>query len=311
MGAVGAYVDISVASQLSRVKTAVKFIEVAQNIPWANYGLHALSIALVWVAVWLLTRYLSGVINSLDRRLTGIDIDQREMKALDRLLAYVVITAGVIATLAILDLSRLFFSALTAAGIVTIVVAFAAKDVAANFISGIFILLDRPFVSGDVIKIADYSGTVRRISLRSTEIVTFEGPVVAIPNSKIATDPTINYSIAAQRLIEIKVAVPKDSDLGRGIQVLQDVAQSESRLTANEDITISVEDIGDYGVDLLLKCYASNETWLQVRSDLRRRIVEEFQRRGLELAVPVQKTLYSGQAALEEIPATVSSPKEP
>jgi len=277
------------------------FIQDVQNLPWSDYGLRAIAIILVWVAVWLLTRYLSRVINNLDQHLPGIDIDDREMRALDRLLDYVIITIGVIATLAILDLTRLFFSALTAAGIITIVVAFAAKDVAANFISGIFILLDQAFVAGDFIEVGSYSGTVRKISLRSTEIVTFEGPVVTIPNSKMATDPTINYSIAAKRLVDIKVVVPKDSDLGRAVQVLRDVAASESRLKADEDITILVADIGDYGVDLLLRCFAPSDVWLQVRSDLRHRIVEEFQRQGLELAVPVQKTLYSNQARVEEI----------
>jgi small-conductance mechanosensitive channel len=277
------------------------FIQYVQNLPWSDYGLRALAIILVWVAVWLLTRYLSQVINNLDQHLPGIDIDDREMRALDRLLDYVIITIGVIATLAILDLTRLFFSALTAAGIITIVVAFAAKDVAANFISGIFILLDQAFVNGDFIEVGSYSGTVRKISLRSTEIVTFEGPVVTIPNSKMATDPTINYSIATKRLVDIKVVVPKDSDLSRAVQVLRDVADSESRLKADEDITILVEDIGDYGVDLLLRCFAPNDVWLQVRSDLRHRIVEEFQRQGLELAVPVQKTLYPSQAPVEEI----------
>jgi len=277
------------------------FIQDVQNLPWADYGLHAIAVALVWVLVWLLTRYLSRVVDNLDERLPGIDIDEREMKALDRLLDYVVITVGAITTLAILGLTGLFFSALTAAGIVTIIVAFAVKDVAANFISGIFILLDQPFVSGDFIEIGNYSGTVRKISLRSTEIVTFEGPVVTIPNSKMATDPTVNYSIAARRLVEIKVTVPQDSDLDSAIQVLRDVAGSESRLQTDQDITILVADIGEYGVDLLLRCFTTKDAWLQVRSDLRRRIVEEFQQRGLELAVPVQKTLYPDQTPVEDI----------
>ncbi len=284
-------------------------IEDVQNLPWSDYGLRALAIALVWVAVWLLTRYLSRVINNLDDHLEGIDIDDREMKALDRVLDYVIIIVGAIATLAILDLTQLFFSALTAAGIITIIVAFAVKDVAANFISGIFILLDRPFVSGDFIEIGSYSGTVHKISLRSTEIVTFEGPVVTIPNSKLATDPTINYSVAAKRLIEIKVAVPKDCDLGRSIQVLRDVAQLESRLKADENVTIWVSDIDDRGVDLLLRCFAPTDVWLQVRSDLRRRIVEEFQQQGLELAVPVQRIIYPNQAVEEAVPAAALSPE--
>jgi small conductance mechanosensitive channel len=283
------------------------FIQDVQTLAWIAYMLRVFAIALVWVAVWLLTRYLSQVINNLDDNLPGIDIDDREMKALDRLLDYVIIIVGAITTLAILGLTRLFFSALTAAGVITIIVAFAVKDVAANFISGIFILLDQPFVSGDFIEIGSFSGTVRKISLRSTEIVTSEGPVVTIPNSKMATDPTVNYSIAAKRLVEIKVTVPTDCDLGRAIQVLRDVAGSESRLKADENVTVLVADIGEYGVDLLLRCFAPTDAWLQVRSDLRRRIVEEFQRQGLELAVPVQKTLYPDQAVAEDIPTTALS----
>jgi small-conductance mechanosensitive channel len=56
-----------------------------------------------------------------------------------------------------------------------------------------------------------------------------------------------------------------------------------------------------------LRCFAPNDVWLQVRSDLRRRIVEEFQQQGLELAVPVQKTLYPDQAVEENVPAAALS----
>ena len=283
------------------------FIEHVQDFPGIDYVLRTFAIALVWVVVWLLTRYLSRLINNLDERLPGIDIDDREMKALDRLLDYAVIIVGAITTLAILGLTQLFFSALTAAGIVTIIVVFAAKDVAANFISGIFILLDQPFASGDFIETGNFKGTVRRISLRTTEIVTFEGPVVTIPNSKIATDPTVNYSIAAKRLVEIKIGVAQDCDLGRAIQVLREVAGSESRLQADQGITILVADIGDCRVDLLLRCFAPADAWLHARSDLRRRIVEEFQERGLELAVPIQKILSPDQAVVEDTPAVALS----
>ena len=277
------------------------FIENVQNIPWLSYATRALAIVLVWTVVWILTRYLSRWIDRLDEHVIKIDIDSRELKALDRLLDYIIITIGFIITLAVLGLSKLFYSALATAGVVSIIVGFAAKDVAANFISGIFILLDQPFVSGDLVEIGNYRGTVRKISLRTTEIVTPEGPVVTIPNSKMATEPTVNYSVAAIRLVEVKVSVPKDRDLGQAIQVLRDVAQSESRLEADEDITILVADIGEYGVDLLLRCFTPNDAWLQVRSDLRRCIVEEFQRRGLELAVPVQKSLYADPAAAADL----------
>jgi small-conductance mechanosensitive channel len=112
----------------------------------------------------------------------------------------------------------------------------------------------------------------------------------------MATEPTVNYSITPTRLIEIKVSVPNDSDIGQAIQVVRDLAQSESRLESDKGTTILVDDIGEYAVDLMLRCYASSTGWMQIRSDLRQRIVEEFQRRGLEIAVPVRKNLYAKDA---------------
>lgn len=267
------------------------FIDYVKTLPWAAYAMRAVAIFVVWVIVWILVRYLSRWITNLDEKIEGFDIDPREMKVLDRVLDYLTIVVGAIITFALLGVSELLYSALTAAGVISIIIGFAVKDVAANFISGIFILLDQPFVSGDFVEIGSYSGTVRKVSLRSTQIVTMEGPVVTIPNSKMATEPTINYSVAEIRMIDIGVSVPKDSDLVQAVQALHDVAQSESRLEADKDITIFVQDIGEYAVDLLLRCYTPASVWLQAQSDLRQHVVEEFQRRGLELAVPVYKNL--------------------
>ncbi len=266
--------------------------EYLQTLPWATYVTRVVTIVLAWAVVWILVRYLSRWIASLDERIEGFDIDPREMKVLDRVLDYIVIAAGVIFTLSILGVTELLYGALTAAGVIGIIIGFAVKDVAANFVSGVFILLDQPFIIGDFVEIGDYSGTVRKVSLRSTQIVTLSGPVVTIPNSKMATEPTINYSVASVRRIEVTVSVPHDSDVGRAIQVLRDLAQSESRLQADKGVTIQVDSLREYAVDLLLLCYAPSDVWVQVRSDLRQRIVEEFQRQGLELAVPVRKNLY-------------------
>jgi small conductance mechanosensitive channel len=270
----------------------VSLIETLQTLPWGSYVTHAVAIVLIWVVVWILVRYLGRWISNLDERIESFDIDPREMKILDRVFDYIAIATGIIITLSILGVTGLLYSALTAAGVISIIIGLAVKDVAANFISGIFILLDQPFVSGDFVEIGSYSGTVQKVSLRSTEIITLDGPVVTIPNSKMATEPLINYSVASVRRITVTVSVPKDSDVGQAIHVVHDTVQSESRLEAEGDITILVEDIGEYAVDLLLICYASSDSWLQIQSDLHQRIVEEFQRRGLELAVPVRKNLY-------------------
>jgi small conductance mechanosensitive channel len=270
----------------------VSITEYVQQLPWGLFVTRAAAIIVVWIIIWILVRYLSGWVTNLDKRVDGFDIDPREMKVLDRLVDYILITVAMMITLAILGVTELLYSALTAAGVISLVIGFAVKDVAANFISGIFILLDQPFVVGDFIEIGGFSGTVSKISLRSTQIETLDGPCVSIPNSKMATDPVTNFSVPTIRRITLNVSVPKESDLTQAMQVLQDVAQAENRLLPDKDTVIRVDGLGEYAVDLLLVCYASSDEFYTTESDLRQRIVEEFQRRGLELAVPVRKNLH-------------------
>jgi len=179
---------------------------------------------------------------------------------------------------------------LTAAGVITIVIGFAVRDVAANFISGIFILLDQPFVRGDSVQIGDFSGTVQRISLRSTEIATFDGPAVSMPNSTVATTPIVNYSTNAERRVNVNVAISQETDLGAAIETLRQLAEGEERRVPEKDISLYVSDVSDGAIVLTVLFYTPAASWFDTSNDLRQSIVEEFERRGLELAMPVYKS---------------------
>lgn len=256
----------------------------------AEYGWRILGLIITWVIVWLLVRYFSRVLEQLDERIKGIDIDTRDVKTLDKLLDYLFIIIGTLVTIAILNLTSVLYSMLTAAGVITIVIGFAVQDVAANFISGIFILLDQPFVRGDVVQIGDFSGTVQRISLRSTEIATFDGPVVSMPNSTVATTPIVNYSTNEERRVNLTVSISQETDLRAAIETLRELAEGEERRVPEKDITLFVSDVSDGAIVLTVMFYTPTASWFATTNDLRRSIVEEFERRGLELAMPVYKS---------------------
>ena len=255
-----------------------------------EYGWRILGLVLTWVIVWLLVRYLSRLLERLDERIKGVDIDTREMETLDKLLDYLVIVIGTLVTIAILNLKDVLYSMLTAAGVMTIVIGFAVRDVAANFISGIFILLDQPFVRGDVVQIGDFTGTVQHISLRSTEIVTFDGPVVSMPNSTVATTPIVNYSTNAERRVNLTVAIAQETDLRAAIETLRQLAEGEERRVPEKDISLYVSDLSDGAIVLTVLFYTPTASWFATTNDLRQSIVEEFERQGLELAMPVYKS---------------------
>jgi small-conductance mechanosensitive channel len=279
-------VDISLL-----VVGAMVTLSILQLVPWlmiGTIGSRLLALVAVWLAVWFLVRYLGIWINALDDRIDGIDLDPRDVSTLERLLAIGIIVVAIVVTLAILGLTSLLYSALTAAGVFGIVIGFAVKDIAANFISGIFILIDRPFVIGDSIKIKDIAGTVANISLRSTDLVTFDGPVVTIPNSMMATEPTTNYTLSQYRRIVFIVSVLSTVDLNRATRIIEDTLEDEPRLMPDRPPAIYVDQIRDYVVDLQVVAYTNNQQFFDTQSDLKKAITGAFTAQGVDLAVPIR-----------------------
>jgi small-conductance mechanosensitive channel len=274
------------------------FIEYLGNQSWSVLVGRLAAVIAVWIVVFFLIRYLSKMIAGLDKRVEMIEIDPRRMYIIDRLIFYGGLMLALLITVGLLGLTQVLYSTLTAAGVISIIVGFAAKDVVANFFSGIFIIIEQPFVRGDFIEIGNVSGTVRKVSLRSTEIVAPDGPIVTIPNSLLATEAVINYSTAPDRRVEVRISVPNDSNVAPVIETLREIAASEPRIQSPKGYQVLVGDIREYAVDLSLTCYAATNEWVQVRSDLRQCVLKEFLKRHLELAVPVRKNLYANLAAL-------------
>jgi len=268
------------------------FILDLMSIFWVSrIGPQIIALVLIWTAVWVLVRYLSHWIEALDERIEEIEIDPRDLKTIDRLLDLIIIIIGITASLAVLELTPLLYSALTAAGIISVMIGFAVQDVAANFISGIFLLIDRPFVVGDTISIKDYSGTVNKISLRSTEIITFDGPIVTIPNSTLAVEPTTNYTLSEDRRVRFTVSVLNTADLNLVINTIQEVLRVEERLLPEKSPSILLNQLRDYAVDFQITAYTRSGEVFDTQSDLQREVVTAFGKKGIELAVPLRKNL--------------------
>jgi small conductance mechanosensitive channel len=255
----------------------------------ATWGYRVIGLVIIWSIVWILVRYLSRWLELLARESEHLDVSSRDLKTVDRLLDYITVLVGVIVSLAVLGWTSLLYSALTAAGVFSIMIGFAVKDVAANFVSGIFILMDRPFAPGDYIAVGNYSGTVQNISLRSTTLITADGPMVHIPNSMLTAEPTINYSLAEHRRINFAVSIANETDVGLALKVIQQVLMSEERLLTDRAQSVLVNQVREYAVDLGVTCYAPSDTWLQLMSDLQQEVISTLQENHIELAVPMRK----------------------
>ena len=262
------------------------------GISWTNVGIRAAAIIATWVVVLYLVRHLGLWVDRFYEEVSGHRIDQREFRTLDALGDAVLIMLGVILTLAVLELTPLLMSMLTAAGVSGVIIGFAVKDVAANLIAGVFLLVDHPFSLGDYVSVGNVEGTIEQMSLRSTRIRTLSGPVISVPNGLIAANAITNFTINPLRRFEIVLRFPPDTDLAAATQLLLDVAAAEPRLNTDPPPQVFVGEINAYSVALNLKliCHAPNGVWFKTQSDLKSALVQKIQDAGLSLARSAQKT---------------------
>lgn len=174
----------------------------------------AISLAILIIA-WLLAVWATkGLQQALQRR----KVDP-ELTVLLRLIARVGILAlGVILALEQIAPGR-FSSLIAGLGVVGLSVGFALQDVAKNFIAGVLLLLQQPIQIGESVEVADYAGVVTNISLRTTELKTFDGRHVLIPNANVFLSSVVNYSRSRERRIEISLGVAYEADLDKVARV--------------------------------------------------------------------------------------------
>lgn len=100
---------------------------------------------------------------------------------------------------------------LTVVSASTVAIALAVQDVLKNFVSGVFLLLERPFRTGDHIKVRGVEGEVQGIDVRTTLVRESDGSLTMVPNSIVFTEVLTNRSRRGTRRIDLKFTVPGSS----------------------------------------------------------------------------------------------------
>ncbi|NNE75047.1 MAG: mechanosensitive ion channel family protein [Acidimicrobiales bacterium] len=203
---------------------------------------------------------------------------------------------------------------LAGAGIVGIALGFGAQTIVADFLSGLFMLIEDQFGVGDVINTGDATGTVEKVSLRTTTLRDVNGTVWHIPNSAIRRIAN-KSQLWSRAVLDIEVAY--DTDLRRAAGIIQRVADdlwADTEFDTGDIIdppeVWGVEDLGADGIKIRLVVRTDPaEQWVVAR-ELRLRIKEAFDEAGIEFPFP-QRTVWVRQEPPDEGPDPVVDMADP
>ncbi|RVT98536.1 mechanosensitive ion channel [Mucilaginibacter limnophilus] len=193
--------------------------------------------------------------------------------------------------LSILQLDKAVTSILAGAGIVGLALAFAFQDMAANFISGIFISFRSPFKTGDIVKISDYMGKVEEVNLRDTVLRTFQGQMVIVPNKNVFQNPIENFSMLGKRRFDLSVGISYGDDLEKVRVVTLNAVKNMPGLCEENETTMFFQEFGDSSINFVIRLWVNSPeqpAFLQAGSDAIMRIKKAYDEHDIMIPFPIR-----------------------
>lgn len=180
-------------------------------------------------------------------------------------------------------------------GIAGFTVGFALQDVAKNFVAGILLLLQQPFEIGDSIEVAGYGGTVLNITLRATDLLTWDGRHVLIPNGDVFVNPIINFSKATRRRVDINIGVAYDSDLDRVTRVALEALKEVPGLLQEPAPSVVFSTFGDSAIEFSAYYWIDTDVaGLGTAQDAGVKAIKtNFEREGIEIPFSI-RVMFTG-----------------
>lgn len=190
------------------------------------------------------------------------------------------------------DLTALF----GAAGVVGIVIGVASQTSIGNIISGLFLVSEKSFELGDVVRIGDKTGTVYSIDLLSIKIKTYDNLLIRIPNQTVISTELVNVTRFPIRRLEFLIGVAYKEDLRKVKTILENVARNNPLCLEEPEPVIIFKEFGSSSINITFGVWFEKANYLAVKNSVFIEIKEAFDREGIEIPFP-HVSVYAGEAS--------------
>lgn len=234
-----------------------------------------------------------SVLELIVKRLLPKRFSQQRKMLINRFVRY---TAIVILFLIIISELKINLAAIFgAAGVIGIVIGVASQTSIGNIVSGFFLISEKPFELGDLIRIGDKTGTVYSIDLLSIKIKTLDNLLLRIPNQTVISTEVINVTKFPIRRLDIDLSVAYKEDLEKVLEVIKRVVKRNPFCLDEPEPLIVFKDFGASGINILLGVWFEKANFLKVKNSLFIEIKSTFDAEGIEIPFP-HLSIYTGEA---------------
>ena len=216
--------------------------------------------------------------------------------AVSLVIRYFIIAFGFIIALSALGINLSQFNLM--AGALGLGIGFGLQNIVSNFISGLILVFERPILTGDTVEVNNLLGTVHRIGVRSSNIRTFDGAEVVVPNNNLISNDLINWTLSDNiKRIEIAVGTAYGSDPNKVLEILVAEARKCKNLMDEPKPRALFVEFGESSLNFLLHFWVPYHLGLESKSEVMIGIYNALKESGVEIPFP-QRDLY-----IKELPS--------
>lgn len=291
--------------------------DVMDTLDRVTFGIHIGSTTItLWNVLYAITLLLLGVVLARglqkwmsSKLLPRTGLEASLQSSISTIIGYVGVIIAIMVAMGQVGLN--LENIALVAGALSVGIGFGLQAIISNFVSGLILLTERPIRVGDTINVKGEEGYVRRISVRSTEIETFERATVIVPNSDLITGMVKNWthSNTTGRVI-VAVNVAYDSDVEEVRDLLVAAACDNPQVLQTPPPRVFLMKFTDAGIAFELRCVVANVDYaLTVKSDLHFSILSRFRKSGI--VMPSQPWAALSRAPEDMVPAPPAEPEAP
>jgi small conductance mechanosensitive channel len=259
---------------------------------------------LMAIAVLLLTRYTAKLVRRVIALGAKRTLRSQSLQLLFTQTSYVAAwVVGILIACVIAIPSMRLGDIIGLLGLGSVAISFAFQDIFKNFLAGILLLLHEPFRLNDQIIVNGFEGTVDEITIRETQIRTYDGERVVIPNAIVFTSPVHVLTAFPHRRTDLALGVDYSTNLPEAIQTLRQTLVDVEGVLNHPAPEVDVVGFGDSSINLMVRYWTLPQV-MQVRQTKSRVIMAlkaACDRAEITIPYPIQRLYFEQSCEPSEV----------
>lgn len=270
-------------------------------------GLPLFVLGLIVLTVFAL---IAGGVSRAVERLSSRVTDSELLRGITRrAVFFLVLVFGVYIALRISGLTQIALTVVSGTGLIGLILGFAFRDIAENFLASILLSLQRPFRLGDVIEVDGHQGIVRKVTSRGTLLIDFDGNHIQIANATVYKNTIKNFSANPLMRTDFTVGIGYDDDIAAAQEVIRQTLDNHPAVLNDPEPLVLVTQLGASTVNLRIYFWidGSKHSVLKVKSSTIRLIAAALTDAGISMPDEAREVIFPKGVPVRMVQPTTES----